>query len=781
MLWTPFSLLLLAALAPLITRWTKGAAGWVLGALPAALFVVFLGYLPIEPGVSVRETATWVPGFGVEISFLLDGLSGTFALLVTGIGALVMVYAGGYMAGDAKRGALLSYLLLFLGAMLGLVLADNLISLFVFWELTSICSYLMIGIYSHKEESRSAALSALLITGAGGLCLLGGFVLLGIIGGDGGLTGASAWSISELANLEVRDHPLYAGATVLVILGAITKSAQFPFHIWLPKAMAAPTPVSALLHSATMVKAGIYLLARFSPTLGGTDLWVWVLVPIGVLTMLGGAGRALGQKDLKKILAFSTIAVLGMLTTLLGAGGEKAIEAAVVLLVAHAFYKATLFMVAGSIDHETGTRDVGSLGGLRRLMPLTFAAGLLAALSKAGAPPMFGFVGKELFYEFKLNVDTFRATLILAAVAANVALVATALMVGLRPFKGELLETPKKPHEAPFSMLLGPLVLGAAGLLVGLWPSFFDTALGSAMASSILGHEVDLHLALWHGLNPDALAVLGLSVVTLGIGIWVFVRTKRRLSPIGSFCTRLSAYGPELWYERGLARLYADSGTVTRWIQNGRLRTYIGVVVVAALLAVAPPLVRSLAGHFPELEGSLRVHEVIIALVAIVGAILTLRFRKPLASVAAIGVTGAAIALLFLLFSAPDLAITQIMVETLSVVLLVLLFARVPRTSVEPQAGIRLTRLVIAVAAGVMMTLIVIAAETVHLPRDASLYFAESSYLLAHGRNVVNVILVDFRAMDTLGEVSVVAAAAFGVLAMLKLRPKRKAREGGEE
>jgi len=778
MIWTPFSLFALAVLSPLIVRLTKGSAGWVLGALPAALFVFFAGYLPIAPGESVREAVSWVPGMGVEIAFLLDGLSGTFALLVTGIGALVIVYAGGYMAGDEKRTSLFAYMLFFLGAMLGLVLSDNLVSLFVFWELTSICSYLMIGIYSDREESRSAALMALLVTGAGGLCLLGGFVLWAVIGGESGLAGASAWSLSELSNLEVREHPLYAGMIVLVLLGAITKSAQFPFHFWLPNAMAGPTPVSALLHSATMVKAGIYLIARLSPTLGGTVLWEAILIPAGLLTMLIGAGRALGQTDLKKILAFSTVSVLGMLVALLGAGSEKAVQAAVVLLVAHALYKATLFMVAGSIDHATGTREVGALGGLRKLLPLTFAAGLLAALSKAGAPPMFGFVGKELFYEFKLGIDTFRGILILAAVATNVVLVATALMVGYRPFVGKLQETPKKPHEAPFSMLVGPLILAATGLLVGLYPAFFDVLMGSAMASSVLGYQVDLHLALWHGISPDAMAVLFLSALTLAIGIFVYSRTKKRLSPVGALCTRVSAYGPERWYRWGLARLYADAGRVTRLIQTGYLRRYIVVIVAAAVFAVAPPLIRSFSGHPIDLNDSLRFHEVVIALVAMAGALLTVRLASRLAAVAAVGVTGSAVALLFLLFSAPDLSITQIMVETLSVILFVLLFSRLPKSGKETRVGIRVGNLVVALAAGTMMTLLVLASGTIHLPADTARYFAESSYPLAHGRNVVNVILVDFRAVDTIGEISVVAAAAFGVLAMLKLVPSRK--KGGD-
>jgi multicomponent Na+:H+ antiporter subunit A len=779
MIWTPFSLFVLAAVSPLIIRYTRSAAGWILGAVPAALFVYFLGYLPIAPGESIREAVTWVPSLGVEVAFLLDGLSGTFALLVTGIGALVIVYTGGYMAGDEKRGPLLSYLLVFLGAMLGLVLSDNLISLFVFWELTSVCSYVMIGIYNEKEESRSAALSALLVTGGGGLCLLGGFVLLSVIAGDHGLTGANAWSLQAIANLPVTAHSLYAGMLVLVVLGAITKSAQFPFHFWLPSAMAGPTPVSALLHSATMVKAGIYLLARVHPMLGGTDLWQSLLIPVGLLTMVGGAGRALGQTDLKKILAFSTISVLGMLVMLLGAGSEMAIEAAVVLLVAHALYKASLFMVAGSIDHETGTRETGVLGGLRKLMPFTFAAGFLAALSKAGAPPMLGFVGKELFYGFKLNIETFQGVLILMAVGTNVALVATALMVGFRPFAGKLRETPKKPHEAPLSMLLGPLVLALTGFFVGLAPAGFDKSLGSAMASAVLGYKVDLNLALWHGVSPDALAVMGLSALTLAIGIFVFHRTRKRLSPVGALCTHLAAHGPELWYPWALKRLYADTARLTRWIQTGYLRQYLVVILSAAAVAVLPPLLRSMAGGLPPLAGGLRFHEVVIALLAMIGAILTIRLTSRLSAVAAVGVTGASVALLFMLFSAPDLSITQIMVETLSLVLFVLLFVRLPKTKLSPQTGFKAGRVAIAVVSGAMMTLLVLASGTVHLPADAATYFAQSSYPLAHGRNVVNVILVDFRAGDTIGEIAVVAAAAFGVLAMLRLKPKPETEEGG--
>jgi len=341
----------------------------------------------------------------VDLSFALDGLSLAFVLLVSGIGALVLIYSGAYLGEQPGGGRFFAYLLLFMGSMLGLVLSDNVITLFVFWELTSISSYLLIGFHHHTETSRASALKALLVTGAGGLLLLAGLLLMMLAAVQLGLPFEKAGRISALFSVDFRQHPLYLPILVLLLLGAFTKSAQVPFHFWLPAAMAAPTPVSAYLHSATMVKAGVYLLARFHPILGDTIQWETLMIGVGVLTTLVGAIMATGQRDLKRILAYSTISVLGILTTLLGVGTVLAVEAAVVFLVAHALYKAALFMVAGNIDHETGTRDVTRLGGLRSLMPVTAITGILASLIKAGSPPMFGFIGKEALYTATLDIE----------------------------------------------------------------------------------------------------------------------------------------------------------------------------------------------------------------------------------------------------------------------------------------------------------------------------------------------------------------------------------------
>jgi multicomponent Na+:H+ antiporter subunit A len=526
-----------------------------------------------------------------------------------------------------------------------------------------------------------------------------------------------------------------------------------------------------------MVKAGIYLLARMHPMLGETWLWNNVVTVFGLVTMLVGAIATLGQRDLKRILAYSTLAVLGTLVMLIGVGTEMAIKTAVVYLVAHALYKASLFMVAGNIDHETGTRDVTALGGLRRWMPLTAAAGLLAALSKAGAPPMFGFIGKELLYKTKISIDSVGAYLILAAVVANVALVASALLVSVKPFLGRQCETPKKPHEVPLSMILGPVLLAGLGLARGLSPAPFENNVGSAAASAILGERVTMHLKLWHGVDPIALAVMGLSLLTLALGFGVYTVVKTRLAPIGVAMHRLERVGPARAYELSLAGLYRGAGSFTRFIQDGYLRHYLLTTVVVALLVVGFPLVRGRPATFDVTGIGWRLPELLLAVLALAGAVLAAALRSRLAAVAALGVTGAAIALLFMLFSAPDLAMTQIVVETLTVILLVLVFYHLPRVVRRSATLKRVRDITVALGVGAMMTVLVLTVAAADPNKQVSEYFLEQSWPAAHGRNVVNVILVDFRALDTLGEITVLAVAGLGVYALLRLGSRRR-REG---
>ncbi|MDX1387785.1 MAG: putative monovalent cation/H+ antiporter subunit A [Acidobacteriota bacterium] len=760
-----------APLAPLIARRLGRHAGWALALAPAGIFAWFAQWLPVLPGEVHTSRLSWVPDLGVELAFLADGLSITFVLLITGIGTLVLVYAGGYLGNDPRLGRFYGFILAFMGAMLGVVLADNVITLFVFWELTSVCSYLLIGFDHETESGRASALKALLITAAGGLLLLAGLILLMIAGSQLGLAPSDAGRISALATVDVRGHALYPAIFVLLFLGCATKSAQIPFHFWLPAAMAGPTPVSAYLHSATMVKAGVYLLARMHPILGGTWLWNDVVTVAGLLTMLLGAIATLGQKDLKRILAYSTLAVLGTLVMLIGVGNEMAIKTAVVYLVAHALYKASLFMVAGNVDHETGTRDVTVLGGLRRWMPLTAAAGLLAALSKAGAPPMFGFIGKELLYKTKITLDNVGAWLVLAAVVANVALVASALMVSVRPFLGASRKTPKKPHEAPLAMVLPPVLLALFGLARGLQPEPFENSIGSAAASAILGETVTMKLKLWHGVDPLALSVLALSFLTLAAGFGLYQVVKRRLAPIGQAMHALERIGPARLYEISLDGLNRGAGWVTRVIQTGSLRRYVFATLVVALIAVAIPLLRDAPAVLDAGAATWRLHEIVVALLIVGGAVLAVSLRSRLAAVAAVGVTGLMVAVIFVLFSAPDLAMTQIVAETLAVILLVLVFYHLPAVVRRSRWPARVRDMALAGAVGAVMTGLVLAVAPLRPDKDVSDYFLAASQPAAHGLNVVNVILVDFRALDTLGEVTVLVAAGLGVFALLRLRP----------
>jgi multicomponent Na+:H+ antiporter subunit A len=796
--WSLLATFTLALFAPFLYRLLGRATGWVLALFPFALVAFFGRNLPMSPGARFITSWSWVPSLGVDLSFALDGLSLTFVLLVSGIGALVLIYSGAYFGEQPGGGRFFAYLLLFMGSMLGLVLSDNVITLFVFWELTSISSYLLIGFHHHTETSRASALKALLVTGAGGLLLLAGLLLMMLAAVQLGSPLEEAGRISALFSVDFRQHPLYLPILILLLLGAFTKSAQVPFHFWLPAAMAAPTPVSAYLHSATMVKAGVYLLARFHPILGGTIQWETLLIGVGVLTMLVGAIMAAGQRDLKRILAYSTISVLGILTTLLGVGTVLAVEAAVVFLVAHAFYKAALFMVAGNIDHETGTRDVTRLGGLRSLMPVTAFAGILASMSKAGTPPMFGFIGKEALYTAKLDIETIGLWLIIVAVLANVLLVAMSLVVAIWPFFGSFRQTPKSPHEAPISMLLGPVLLAGLGMFVGLVPGAFDSSMGSAMATAILGFPVEMKLKLWHGFSRESVFVMALSGFTLTTGFLLFKKLRPwltrtlelacRLEPWGpgirrawqegrllhELTCRLEPLGPTRAYEGLLAGVTRSAQRVTRLIQSGYLRRYILITILAATALVSYPLLHSIQPQLSENAWQLRPHEAVVALLILAGAITTVRARYRLTGVAALGVTGLGMALIFVMFGAPDLAITQVMVETLTVILFVLVFYHLPPFVPRSTRRQRFRDLTISIVAGLLMVFVMLATASIHLEPVLTDFFARQSLSAAHGRNIVNVILVDFRALDTLGEITVLAVAGFGVYALLRLIASQK-------
>ncbi len=729
----------------------------LLAAIPAALFVYFLTLVPtISDGSTVEGSVEWIPLLDVALSFRIDGLSLIFGLLITGVGALVVVYASAYLDRDVPRARFFSFLLLFMGSMLGLVLADDLIALFVFWELTSITSFALIGFEHRKVSARDAARQALLVTGAGGLALLAGLVLLAVVSDTTTLSGLAAPGA-----IEATDR-LVVAAFLLVALGALTKSAQMPFHFWLPGAMAAPTPVSAYLHSATMVKAGVYLLARLQPALGEVELWTPLLATAGGVTMVLAVVLALRESDLKRVLAYSTISALGTLVFLIGLGEPAALKAAMVFLVAHALYKAALFMVAGAVDHETGTRDVTSLGGLRTVMPLTAAAAALAALSKAGLPPALGFLGKETVFAATVEGET--AVLLSAAFLVTAILTfALAALTGLRPFTGALKPTPRAAHEAPASLWAPPLVLAVLGVVAGIAGPWLAGPLFEPAVSASVGGAASVKLSFWPGVG----SVLWLSVAAIGLGAVASVEVER-LRRVASGVPLTPASDV---YERSLDGVNALARLQTRRLQNGHLSRYVAIVVLTVVALTAVQLIVRDAAVWPDGWNDVRLIELAVGALVLGAGFAAAIARSRLRAVLALGAAGYGVALLFVLFGAPDLAMTQVLVETLTVILVVAVFRHLPVTAPRTSSGSRVRHAVLASAVGLMMTALTWSVLAARGDRELSEFFLEASRPLAEGRNVVNTILVDFRALDTLGEIAVLAIAAIGVIALLRLRP----------
>jgi multicomponent Na+:H+ antiporter subunit A len=754
-----------ALAAPGLVRGSRRASLPLLLLWPLGLLLLFGSFLePVARGERVAVGVAWVPELGVQLSFLLDGLSLLFALLICGIGALVLIYTWGYLGDHPHLGRFCAFLLAFKASMLGLVLSDNLMALFIFWELTSISSYLLIGFDHEREGARGAAQQALLITAGGGLALLAGLLLLSVAGGS--------FELSELLarGPEVRAHALYLPILLLIVIGAFTKSAQFPFHFWLPGAMEAPTPVSAYLHSATMVKAGVYLLARTSPILGGTDLWRDLVTGAGAVTMLIGGVLALYRTDLKQILAYTTISALGTLTLLLGLGTRLSFAAAIVFLLAHALYKGALFMVAGAVDHETGTRDAALLRGLRRAMPVTAAAAVLAALSLAGLGPVFSFIGKELVLE---AVQESTPLLIGATVFSGGLSVAVAAIVGLRPFLGSLQVTPRPPHEPPATLWCGPALLATLGVFIGVAPEGVARRIISPAVAALLGHPAAesampvVQLALWHGWN----AAFAMSLVSLALGLGIYRSWEALRSATTQWEGSLD-WGPARLYALSLRGLLWLASAQTRLLQSGALRHYLLVIILTTVALVVTTLVGQNGVTALAQLGArdLRFHEVVLAVVTGLAALAAVLMDSRLAAVAALGVAGYGVALIYLLFGAPDLAMTQFLIETLTVILFVLVFYHMPPLVRRTGRATRVRDALVALAAGGTVTTLLLIAIAGRGAKLLAPFYAEQSLPAGHGRNIVNVILVDFRAFDTLGEIAVLAAAGIGVYALLKLR-----------
>jgi multicomponent Na+:H+ antiporter subunit A len=760
---------LIAILAPFLTRLMKHRAAFVLALYPLAVVIQLLA-LQRDTLTAPSIQFPWVPSMGLWMTFTLDGLGFLMAMLIAGIGTLVILYGGEYLRDDPYLERFFLWVIIFMASMLGVVTSGNALVLFVFWELTSISSFFLIGYKFENENARAAAWQALLVTGAGGLAMLAGLVLLGQITGSFEIT---QWM--QNSNL-VQESALAPAAFILILLGAMTKSAQFPFHFWLPNAMEAPTPVSAYLHSATMVKAGVYLLARLFPVLGGLALWNQVVPWVGLLTLVGGALLALGQTDLKKLLAYTTVSSLGGMVFLLGLGTPLAVKSAMLFLLTHALYKGTLFLVAGGVDHSAGSRDIRKLGKLAKLMPFTALAAGLAALSMAGIPPLIGFISKEYVYESTYYYSNLPFILTGLAVLANVANVAVAGWVGIRPFwqQPEQKDEDLHPHKESVWLWIPPLVLAITGLFMGVFSQGTAQTWVAAATSAVLQEMSKVKLSLWHGITP----MLLLSVLTLMIGVVVYLASRTLIPRLSALWKKLSFVGPNIFYSRSMRAFLSVAGWQTKILQSGYLRYYI-ITILVTTVTIAVVTLATRYDSLPNPQWTQpRFYDVIFIVIIIVSAILVTRAESRLATITLLGAIGFSIAILFLLYSAPDLAMVQFAVETLTVVLFVLVIYQLPKyTKSNYPIHANVLHIIVSAAGGIMMVVLMLLTSAVPSNSTLAPYFMESSLPLAKGHNVVNVILVDFRGLDTLGEITVLMIAAIGVFALLGL--KKGSKRGG--
>ncbi|SDL59027.1 multicomponent K+:H+ antiporter subunit A [Pseudomonas indica] len=735
------------------------AAGAALA--PMIGLVLLLSMQPeVFAGEVLRLRVTWLPELGLNLSLRLDGLGFLFALLILGIGLLVILYARYYLAKKEPMGRFFAFLLMFMGAMLGVVLSENLLLMLVFWELTSLSSFLLIGFWGERSDARKGARMSLAMTGGGGLALLAGVLLLGHIAGSFELSQVLA------AGYAIRAHELYPVALVLVLLGVFTKSAQFPFHFWLPQAMAAPTPVSAYLHSATMVKAGVFLLARLYPALAGSEWWFYLVSLTGLATLLVGACMALFQHDLKGLLAYSTISHLGLITLLFGLDSPMAAVAAVFHIINHATFKASLFMAAGIIDHETGSRDMRRINGMWKYLPHTAVLAMVASSAMAGVPLLNGFLSKEMFFSETLHqhlLGSFNWVIPAAATLAGVFSVAYSLrFIHDVFFNGEPINLPKfPPHEPPRYMKVPVEILVFLCLLVGMLPGYTVAPLLAAAASASLGGTLpEYDLAIWHGFNLP----LMMSFVALFGGILVYACRQ----PLFRWYAGLPEVDSKLVFERGVRSLVAGCVRLTGWLESGSLQRYLALLVGSGLVVVTLAL-----GPLPQLSGPRELTPIdgITALGLVLlalSAVTTVVFhRQRLVALVMLSVVGLFVALAFARFSAPDLALTQLSVEVVTIILLMLALFFLPSATPGESSSLRgLRDFVLAIVSGVVVALLAFA--VLSRPYDSiGAFFLENSVPGGGGANVVNVILVDFRGFDTLGEITVLAIAAVGIYAML--------------
>lgn len=783
-----------AALIPLVHKFIKREhIGWFVLAVPIALFALISSYIPhTANGKTYIHTLEWIPSLSINFTTYLDGLSMIFGLLITGVGTLVILYSNFYLSAKESLHHFYCYLLLFMGAMLGVVFSDNLLILYTFWELTSVSSFLLIAFWHHRKASRAGARKAMVITVSGGVAMLVGFLMLYAMTGT--------LSIRELiAQVDViQQHELFIPAMICVLLGAFTKSAQFPFHIWLPDAMEAPTPVSAYLHSATMVKAGIYLVARMTPIFGGAETWFWTVTTVGLVTLLWGSFNAVRQNDLKALLAYSTISQLGLIMSLFGIGSlalafdfSEALTPIFTLagftalfhLVNHSTFKGALFMMVGIVDHEVGTRDLRRLGGLLPFMPLTFSIALIGAFSMAGLPPFNGFLSKEMFFIATTSLGEFDAfslsnAVVWIPIVAWVASIFTfvySMIIIFKTFFGkyhrERLD--KEPHEPPFGMLVSPFILCALVLLIFLFPNvlghyILQPALASVYPSFPL-EDITPHIAAWHGFELELFMTIG--VVLVGI---VLYKTKRYWSYVYTFLQPRHSF--TALYEWIITTIENGSQSLTNKYMNGYLVHYFTYIYVIFVAIIGGYFVTSGAFRFDSSgDSKVETFELMIVCIVACAAVALLFAKSRLSSVLINGIIGYCVGFFFIVFRAPDLALTQLVVESVTTALFLVSFKYLP--DIKPEIASTVTKwrnAIISILVGTLVTIVGLTVVNYDKFEPISTYF-EDSYELAGGKNIVNAILGDFRAFDTMLEVVVLFIAGLGVYALIKLRNRKEA------
>ncbi len=748
-----------AVLVALTAKVGKYAPAWVAGsvALLALFILTSLSSIPFS-GERLVQSWTWIASIGLNFSFRIDGLSMLFGYIILGIGVLIVFYARYYLSPKDSMSRFYVYLLLFMGSMLGIVFSENILLLMVFWELTSLSSFLLISFWQYKKAGREGAMMALVITGAGGLALFASMLILGSVVGS--------YELSVV--LESRDiiveSPLFTPMFILFFIGVITKSAQFPFHFWLPHAMAAPTPVSAYLHSATMVKAGIFLLARFYPVYSGTDEWMLLVTSAGLMTVLIGAFIAFFKQDLKGLMAYSTVSHLGLITFLFGLSTPLAGLAALFHIINHAAFKAASFMIVGIIDHQTGTREINKLGGLLKFMPYTATLAMIAAASMAGIAPLNGFLSKEMFFERAVHDSVLIAVPILATIA-GIFSVAYSLRFIADVFFGQANKMPiENPKEPYYLMKLPVVILVLTCIAIGLAPmSLISDILFRATQSALATTLPEVHIALWHGFNLPLL----MSTIAVSMGILLYINKKSIGSMYDKYLRDIDARDPYNWF---INTMFTGAKSIHLFLHSGKIYNSIYTLLAFSLLAGWVGFGYSDAPLFGErafLPVDLVSLTITVFTVISIGAVIVYHHNRFVALII-VGIAGLITSLIFIKFSAPDLALTQLSVEVVTIVLMLLALYYLPQFTPKESSKKKITAdVILSVLGGIgafILTLSVFSREYTSI----SDFFVANAKTGGGGTNIVNVILVDFRGLDTLGEITVLGIAGLGIFAMMK-------------